>query len=99
MMQMVQKKFLIYFMKNTVAFTTAFQLQRTNELNDLHHTISNGIMSTTDVFITPTIIRQALRKLKSGKGDGDRGFKSDHLLHSTHPFHVLLCYVCFLILC
>ena len=63
----------------------------TNELNDLHHTISNGIMSTTDVFITPTIIRQALRKLKPGKGDGDRGFKSDHLLHSTHRFHVLLC--------
>ena len=48
-------------------------------------------MSTTDVFITPTIIRQALRKLKPGKGDGDRGFKSDHLLHSTHRFHVLLC--------
>ena len=48
-------------------------------------------MSTTDVFITPTIIRQALRKLKSGKGDGDRGFKSDHLLHSTNRFHVLLC--------
>ena len=46
---------------------------------------------TTDVFITPTIIRQALRKLKPGKGDGDRGFKSDHLLHSTHRFHVLLC--------
>ena len=28
---------------------------------------------------------QALRKLKLGKGDGDRGFKSDYLLH------VLLC--------
>ena len=45
-------------------------------------------MSTTDVFITPTIIRQALRKLKLGKGDGDRGFKSDHILHSTHRFHM-----------
>ena len=47
-------------------------------------------MSANDVFIT-SIIRQALRKLKPGKGDGDRGFKSDHLLHSTHRFHVLLC--------
>ena len=28
----------------------------TNELNDLHYTISDGIMSTTDVFITPTIL-------------------------------------------
>ena len=33
------------------------------ELDDLHHTISNGILSTNDVFITPTIIRQSLRKL------------------------------------
>ena len=56
-------------------------------------------MYTTDVFITPTIIRQALRKLKPGKGDGDRGFKSDHLLHSIHRFHVMLFYVYFLILC
>ena len=40
-------------------------------------------MSTTDVFITPTIIRQALRKLKPGKEDKDRGFKPDHLSHST----------------
>ena len=63
----------------------------TNELNDLYHTISNGIMSTTDISITPTINRQALRKLKPEKGDGDRGFKSDHLLHSTHRFHVMLC--------
>ena len=35
-----------------------------NELDDHHHTISNGIMSTSDVVIIPTIIRQALRKLK-----------------------------------
>ena len=55
-----------------------------NELDDLHHTISNGILSTNDVFITPTIIRQSLRKLKPGKGDGDRGFKSDR-------FHAMLC--------
>ena len=61
-----------------------------NELDDLHHTISNGIMSTSDV-ITPTIIRQSLRKLKPGKWDGDRGFKSDHLIHSTHRFHAMLC--------
>ena len=48
-------------------------------------------MSTNDVFITPTIIRQSLRKLKPGKGDGDSGFKSDHLIHSTHRFHAMLC--------
>ena len=50
-------------------------------------------MSTADVFITPTIIRQALRKLKPRKGDGDRGFKSDHLSYSTHRF--ISCYAMF----
>ena len=48
-------------------------------------------MSTSDVVMTPTIIRQSLRELKPGKGDGDRGFKSDHLIHSTHRFHAMLC--------
>ena len=48
-------------------------------------------MSTTDVFVTPNIIRQALRKIKAGKRDGNCGFQSNHLLHSTHRFHVLLC--------
>ena len=91
MMQTVLKKFLIFFMKNIVAFTTAFVPTNANELDDLHHTISNGILSTNDVFITPTIIRQSARKLKPGKGDGDRGFKSDHLIHSTHRFHDMLC--------
>ena len=61
-----------------------------NELDDLHHTISNGILSTNDVFITPTIVRQSLMKLKPGKGDGDRWFKSYHLIHNTHRFHAML---------
>ena len=64
-------------MKNTVALVYNSVPTSTNELSDLHYTISNGIMFTTDVFITPTIIRQALRKLKPRKGDGDRGFKSE----------------------
>ena len=49
--------------------------------------ISNGIMFTNDVYITPTIIRQALRKLIPGKVDRDCGFKSDYLLYSTHRFY------------
>ena len=40
----------------------------TNELNDLHYTISNGIMSTTDVFITPTNYQTSVKEVKAGKG-------------------------------
>ena len=60
-----------------------------HELDDLHSTISNDVVPT-NVFITPAIIKQCLKKLKPGKGDGDRGFKSDHLIHSTHRFHVII---------
>ena len=61
-----------------------------HELVDLHNTISNDVVPTNNVFITPAIIKECLKKLKPGKGDGDRGFKSDHLIHSTHRFHVLI---------
>ena len=61
-----------------------------HELDDLHNTISNDVVPTNNVFITPAIIKQCLKKLKPGKGDGDRGFKSDHLIHSTHRFHVII---------
>ena len=32
-------------------------------------------------MITPAIIRQCVIRLKSGKGDGDIGFRSDHLIN------------------
>ena len=60
-----------------------------HELDDLHNTISNDGILTNNVSITPAIIRQCVTKLKPDKGDGDRGFKSDHLIHSTHRFHVI----------
>ena len=40
-------------------------------------------MSTSDAVITPTIIRQSLRKLKPGKGDGDRGFFFEKKIYFT----------------
>ena len=61
-----------------------------HELDDLHNTISNDVVPNINVFITPAIIKECLKKLKTGKGDGDRGFKSDHLIHSTHRFHVII---------
>ena len=34
-------------------------------------TISNDVVPTNNVFITPAIIKECLKKLKPGKGDGD----------------------------
>ena len=52
----------------------------TEELDDLHNDINNGITPNDHVMITPAIIRQCVSRLKSGKGDGDIGFRSDHYL-------------------
>ena len=51
----------------------------TKELDDLHNDLNNGITPNDDVMITPAIIRQCVSRLKSAKGDGDIGFRSDHL--------------------
>ena len=60
-------------------------------MDDLHNTISNDVVPTNNVFITPAIIKECSKKLKPGKGDGDRGFKSDQLIHySTQRFHVII---------
>ena len=42
------------------------------------------------VIITPAIIKQCILRLKSGKDDGDLGFKSDHLINGNHRLHVVL---------
>ena len=78
-------------MKNTECYRAYNSVPTdAHELDDLHNTISNDVVPTNSVFITPAIIKQCLKKLKPSKGDGDRGFKSDHLIHSTHRFHVII---------
>ena len=51
----------------------------TKELDDLHNDINNGFTPNDHVMITPAIIRVCVSRLKSGKGDGDIGFRSDHI--------------------
>ena len=41
-------------------------------------------------MIIPAINRQCVVKLKPGKGDGDRGFKSDHLINGSQRLFVIL---------
>ena len=64
----------------------------TEELDDLHNDINNGITPNDHVMITPAIIRQCVSRLKSGKGDGDIGFRSDHLM--AHRDYSLFCRYC-----
>ena len=42
------------------------------------------------VSITPSIIKQSISPLKSGKDDGDLGFKSYHLINGSCRLHVVL---------
>ena len=41
-------------------------------------------------IITTKIVKTCFSKLKSGKDDGDIGFKSDHIINGTHRLNVLL---------
>ena len=52
-------------------------LTDTKELDD-HNDINNGITPYDLVMITPAVIRQCVIRLKSGMGDSDIGFRSDH---------------------
>ena len=40
--------------------------------------------------VTPSIIAQCIQQFKKGKGDGNYGFTSDHLIYGGHRLHVLL---------
>ena len=62
----------------------------TEELDDLHNDINNGITPNDHVMITPAIIRQCVSRLKSGKGDGDIGFRSDHLINGSQRLFIIL---------
>ena len=39
---------------------------------------------------TPAIIRQCVSRLKSVKGDGDIGFRSDHLINGSQRLFIIL---------
>ena len=61
-----------------------------NELREIHDVINSRISTSTHITVTPDIIKQCIHKLKSGKDDGDLGFKSDHIINGSHSLHVLL---------
>ena len=59
-------------------------------MNTLHKTIDNVMMTQhlQDIMAPPAIIKQCIKQLKKGKGDGKVGFTSDHLINGNHRMHV-----------
>ena len=61
-------------------------------MNKLHSIINEGLVShqLQGMVVTPSIIAKCLKKNFKGKGDGNYGFTSDHLIYGGHCLHVLL---------
>ena len=60
------------------------------EMAQIRDAIDKSLKRDRQVIITPAIIKQCILRLKSGKDDGDLGFKSDHLINGSHRLHVVL---------
>ena len=71
------------------------------QMNHIENVISDRLeMSGNDIYsISVDDVMNTVSQLKSGKCDGYEGLHSDHVIHDTHRFYVLLSilYTAFLI--
>ena len=68
--QIVLKKFQMYFLKSTLSYTVYNSVPTdTHELDGFHNTISNDVIPSSNISITPAIIKHCLKRLKLGKGE------------------------------
>ena len=64
-----------------------------DELRLLRETLSVKLSSANTSsldLVTPDLIKRCISKLKSGKGDGNESFTSDHLINSCSRLHSVL---------
>ena len=64
-----------------------------DELRLLRETLSVKLLSANTSLldlVTPDQIKRCISKLKSGKGDGNESFTSDHLINSCSHLHSVL---------
>ena len=64
----------------------------TSEMKSIESSVLSRILnsSCSDYIITVTDVMNAIAHLKSGKSDGSEGLFSDHFIHGTHRFYVIL---------
>ncbi len=62
-----------------------------DELDDITRLINNGVVNESydNIKFSVDVITKCIRRIKSGKSDGNMGFDSDHLLNGTSK----LCYM------
>ena len=64
-----------------------------DELRLLRETLSVKLLSANTSsldLVTPDLIKRCMSKPKSGKGDGNESFTSDHLINSCNCLHSVL---------
>ena len=64
----------------------------TSKMKSIESSVLSRILnsSCSDYIITVTDVMNAIAHLKSGKSDGSEGLFSDHFIHGTHRFYVIL---------
>ena len=78
---------------NIATVPTNSVLTSNDELRLLRETLSIKLSSANTSsldFITPELIKRCILKLKSGEGDGNKSFTSDHLINSCRRLHSVL---------
>ena len=61
-----------------------------DELSSLLDVMNRNIIVFENGTITSQIVKTCIRKLNSGKDDGDIGFQSGHIINGTYHLNVLL---------
>ena len=63
-----------------------------SEMQSLYSILNNDIHrdQLQDIYVTSDIVAQCITRLKISKGDGNYGFKSDHLINGGKRLHILL---------
>ena len=61
-------------------------------MNSIESSVLSRILNSSccDYIITVTDVKNAIAHRKSGKSDGSEGLFSDHFIHGTHRFYVIL---------
>ena len=63
-----------------------------SDMLDLYTAVNEGVNlhQLQNIVVTPEIIARCVKRLKKGKDDGNRNFKSDHIINAGHRYYIYL---------